>query len=141
MGPVIGYVPGVFDLFHVGHLNALRVAADMCDVLVAGVVSDEVCESVKGVRPYVPLAERLEIVDAIGVVDAVYAETSTDKADAWRAVGFHRLFKGDDWQGTTKGDALVRQLEPLGVEIIWFPYTLTTSSTALRTVIDAAIVG
>ena len=141
MGPVVGYVPGVFDLFHVGHLNALRVAADLCDVLVAGVVSDEVCEAVKGLRPFVPLAERLEIVDAIGIVDAVYAETTTDKADAWRAVGFHRLFKGDDWQHTPKGDALLEQMRALGAEVVWFPYTLTTSSTALRSVIDGAVAG
>ncbi|WP_244931385.1 adenylyltransferase/cytidyltransferase family protein [Nocardioides sp. W7] len=141
MGPVIGYVPGVYDLFHVGHLNALRQARSRCDVLVAGVVSDEVCEQKKGVRPFVPLAERLEIVDAIGIVDAVFAETTADKADAWRQVGFHRLFKGDDWQGTAKGDALVVQMQELGVEIAWFPYTLQTSSTALRSVIGSALAG
>lgn len=141
MGPVIGYVPGVYDLFHVGHLNALRQARAMCDVLVAGVVADEVCEEKKGVRPFVPLAERLEIVEAIGIVDAVYAETTTDKADAWREVGFHRLFKGDDWQGTAKGDALVSRMQGLGVEIVWFPYTLQTSSTALRSAIGSALAG
>ena len=128
----VGYVPGVYDLFHVGHLNALRQARDHCDVLVAGVVSDEACEAVKGVRPFVPLAERLEIVASIGFVDAVHAETSTDKLDAWRAVGFHRVFKGDDWRDTPQGRALEERLAVVGVEVVYFPYTMHTSSTHLR---------
>ncbi|MEP9381760.1 adenylyltransferase/cytidyltransferase family protein [Nocardioides sp. KR10-350] len=135
MGPIVGYVPGVFDLFHVGHLNALRQARALCDVLVAGVVSDEVCEATKGIRPTVPLEERIEIVDAIGVVDATYAEQTTDKIDAWREVGFHKIFKGDDWQGTAKGRALEEKMAALGVEVVYFPYTLQTSSTALRAAI------
>ncbi len=134
-GPLVGYVPGVFDLFHVGHLNVLRQARELCDVLVAGVVSDEVCEQVKGVAPFVPLEERIAIVDALGIVDATYAEVTTDKVDAWRQVGFHRLFKGDDWQGTERGDALEQRLAPLGVEVVYFPYTVHTSSTHLRALI------
>lgn len=132
MGPIVGYVPGVFDLFHVGHLNALRQAREMCDVLVAGVVSDEVCEATKGIVPTVPLAERIEIVDAIGIVDATYAERTTDKLDAWSEVGFHLLFKGDDWKDTAKGRALEERMAGVGVEVVYFPYTLQTSSTALR---------
>ena len=106
MAPLVGYVPGVYDLFHIGHLNVLRHARELCDVLVAGVVSDEVCEQVKGVRPFVPLEERFAIVDAIGIVDVTYAEMTTDKLDAWRDVRFHKVFKGDDWRGTAKGRAL-----------------------------------
>jgi glycerol-3-phosphate cytidylyltransferase len=132
MGPVIGYVPGVFDLFHVGHLNILRQARERCDVLVAGVVSDEVCVEAKGIVPTVPLAERLEIVDAIGIVDAVYAEVTTDKRDAWAVVGFQRLFKGDDWIGTEKGRRLEERMATVGVEVVYLPYTVHTSSTALR---------
>ncbi|MEV5003680.1 adenylyltransferase/cytidyltransferase family protein [Nocardioides sp. LML1-1-1.1] len=132
MGPVIGYAPGAFDLFHIGHLNALRQARQWCDVLVAGVVSDEVCLETKGVQPTVPLAERLEIVEAIGIVDAVYAEETSSKTDSWRDVGFHRIFKGDDWEGTKKGLRLEQEMALLGVEVTYFPYTLQTSSTALR---------
>ncbi|MGN0063787.1 MAG: adenylyltransferase/cytidyltransferase family protein [Nocardioides sp.] len=132
MGPVIGYVPGVYDLFHVGHLNMLRQARERCDVLVAGVVADEVCEATKGIRPTVPLGERIEIVDAIGIVDATYVEATTDKTDSWRDVGFHRLFKGDDWRNTAKGRALETLMGGLGVELVYFPYTMQTSSTALR---------
>lgn len=136
MGPVIGYVPGVYDLFHVGHLNLLRQAREQCDVLVAGVVSDDVCLAAKGVLPTVPLAERLAIVDAIGIVDAVYAEETLDKADAHAVVGFHRIFKGDDWRGTAKGERLETQMASLGVELVYFPYSLQTSSTALRRALD-----
>jgi glycerol-3-phosphate cytidylyltransferase len=106
MSGVIGYAPGAYDLFHVGHLNVLRQAREHCDVLVAGVVADEICELTKGVRPLVPLEERLEIVRSVGIVDEVYAETTTDKGHAWQDVRFHRIFKGDDWRGTPKGRAL-----------------------------------
>jgi glycerol-3-phosphate cytidylyltransferase len=138
MGPVIGYVPGVYDLFHIGHLNILRQARDLCDVLVAGVVSDEVCLEVKGVLPFVPLEERLAIVDAIGIVDATYAERTTDKLDSWRDVGFHRVFKGDDWRDTARGLALEEKVGRVGVEVVYFPYTAHTSSTELRRVIAAS---
>ena len=132
MGPLIGYVPGVFDLFHVGHLTLLRQAREHCDVLVAGVVSDEVCISMKNVRPTVPVNERAEIVEAIGIVDAVYVETTLDKGDAWQQVGFRRIFKGDDWRDTPRGAALEHTMLKLGVEVVYFPYTVHTSSTALR---------
>ena len=132
MSEIVGYVPGVFDLFHVGHLNMLRQARSRCDVLVAGVVSDEMCELGKGIRPTVPLEERVAIVDAIGIVDATYVEVTLDKRDAWREVGFHRLFKGDDWKGLPKGDRLEKQMAEVGVEVVYFPYSIQTSSTALR---------
>jgi glycerol-3-phosphate cytidylyltransferase len=138
MGPRIGYVPGVFDLFHVGHLNVLRQARGLCDVLVAGVVSDEMCELAKGVAPFVPLEERIAIVDSLGIVDATYAEVTPDKLDAWHEVGFHRLFKGDDWKDTDRGLLLERRLAPHGVEIVYFPYTVHTSSTHLRALISSA---
>ena len=138
MSPLVGYVPGVYDLFHIGHLQALRQARELCDVLVAGVVSDEVCEQVKGVRPFVPLDERLAIVDAIGIVDATYAELTTDKLDAWREVGFHRVFKGDDWRDTPRGLELESKVGTVGVEVVYFPYTMHTSSTQLRRVIAAS---
>jgi glycerol-3-phosphate cytidylyltransferase len=137
LGPRIGYVPGVFDLLHIGHLNVLRQARELCDVLVAGVVSDAMCELAKGVAPFVPLEERLAIVDSIGIVDATYAEHTPDKVDAWAEVGFHRLYKGDDWKDTERGRRLERQLTPHGVEIVYFPYTLQTSSTDLRTALAA----
>jgi len=137
LGPRIGYVPGAFDLFHVGHLNLLRQAREHCDVLVAGVVSDEMLELAKGAKPFVPLEERLAIVDALRFVDWTYAERTPDKLDAWHTVGFHRIFKGDDWQGTERGLALEERLSPHGVEVVYFPYTVHTSSTQLRGLITS----
>jgi glycerol-3-phosphate cytidylyltransferase len=130
--PVVGYAPGAFDLFHVGHLNLLRHAADHCDVLIAGVVSDEMLVASKGRAPVVPLAERLEIVRNIRFVDRVHAEVVPDKLDTWRAVGFDVIFKGDDWRGTAKGDRLEADFAAVGVRVHYFPYTVHTSSTILR---------
>lgn len=128
----IGYAPGAYDLFHVGHLNILRHARQHCDRLIAGVVSDEMCELTKGVTPMIPLAERLEIVRSIRYVDEVHAEITRDKMDAWSVLGFTHLFKGDDWRGTPKGLKLEKDFAAVGVEIVYFPYTVHTSSTQLR---------
>lgn len=136
MGRIIGYAPGVYDLFHVGHLNVLQHARAQCDVLVAGVVSDEMCELAKGVRPFIPLRERMEIVRHVDVVDAVHAETVPGKVAAWEEVGFHRIFKGDDWRGTPKGDRLEADMARCGVEVCYFPYTVHTSSTELRRALE-----
>ena len=135
--PVVGYAPGAYDLFHIGHLNLLRRAAEQCDVLIAGVVSDEVLELTKGRRPVVPLAERMEIVRGLRVVDDVHAEVVPDKLETWRTVGFDVLFKGDDWRGTEKGRRLERDFASVGVEVRYFPYTVATSSTALRRALAA----
>ena len=132
MSRVVGYAPGAYDLFHVGHLNILRHAKQHCDYLIAGVVSDEMCEFTKGKRPVIPLAERLEIVSSISLVDEVFAEMQPDKVETWRTLQFDVLFKGDDWRGTPKGDRLERSFAAVGVQIVYFPYTVQTSSTALR---------
>ena len=134
-GMVRGYVPGVFDLFHIGHLNLLRHARANCDFLIAGVVTDEMLELTKGTPPIVPFAERLEIVRHISFVDDVHAESVPDKLDTWREVGFDVIFKGDDWRGTPKGERLERDLATVGVEVAYFPYTMHTSSTLLRRVL------
>lgn len=132
MPRTVGYAPGVYDLFHVGHLNILRHARSQCDRLVAGVVSDEMCLLAKGQRPFVPLQERLEIVRHIDFVDDVHAELVPDKLTAWELVRFDRIFKGDDWRGTAKGEVLERDMAGVGVEVFYFPYTAQTSSSQLR---------
>lgn len=136
--PIIGYAPGAYDLFHIGHLNILRHARSRCDVLVAGVVSDDMCLATKGRLPFIPIAERLEIVRHITFVDDVFEETTPDKLDAWKEVGFNRIFKGDDWRGTPKGEKLERDFADVGVEVVYFPYTVHTSSTHLRRALEAA---
>ncbi|WP_374009462.1 adenylyltransferase/cytidyltransferase family protein [Leifsonia sp. LS-T14] len=128
----IGYAAGAFDLFHIGHLNILKHAKSQCDYLIAGVVSDEMLELTKGISPVIPLAERLEIVSSIGYVDEAVAETVPDKLDMWRELRFDVFFKGDDWRGTEKGLRLEREFAEVGVEVVYFPYTMTTSSTQLR---------
>ncbi|MCW2740137.1 MAG: tagD [Blastococcus sp.] len=138
---LIGYAPGAYDLFHSGHLNILRHAADHCDHLVAGVVSDEMLLASKGRLPVIPLAERLEIVRNLRFVDDVHAEVVPDKIDTWRQVGFDVIFKGDDWRGTPKGDRLERDFAAVGVEVRYFPYTMHTSSTALRKALAAIDAG
>lgn len=133
----IGYAPGAYDLFHVGHLNILRHAKNNCDFLVAGVVSDEMCELTKGRRPVIPLAERLEIVSNISYVDRAVAEVVPDKLETWQSIGFNVLFKGDDWRGTAKGEKLESDFAKVGVEVVYFPYTMHTSSSMLRRVLTS----
>ena len=128
----IGYAAGAFDLFHVGHLNILRRAREQCDYLIAGVVSDEMLELTKGRAPIIPLSERLEIVRHIKFVDDAVAEVVPDKLETWRSLRFDVFFKGDDWRGTREGKRLEREFAEVGVEVIYFPYTLSTSSTQLR---------
>lgn len=132
MNTRIGYAAGAFDLFHVGHLNLLAQARQHCDYLIAGVVSDELLQATKGRAPVVPLAERLEIVRNIRYVDEAVAEVHPSRLDTWRDNHFDVFFKGDDWRGTEKGISLERQLSSVGVEVVYFPYTVHTSSTVLR---------
>jgi glycerol-3-phosphate cytidylyltransferase len=136
----IGYAPGVYDLFHIGHLALLARARERCDHLVAGVVSDELAARAKGRPPVVPLEERLEIVRSLRCVDEAVAEVLPEKIDTWRQVGFDVLFKGDDWQGTPKGDKLERDFAAVGVEVVYLPYTIHTSSTMLRQALDRLLV-
>jgi glycerol-3-phosphate cytidylyltransferase len=129
-------VPGVFDMFHIGHLNVLKNARLHCDYLIAGVVSDEMAERAKGRRPVVPMVERLEIVRSVRYVDEVAAETVPDKVLMWEQLKFDVLLKGDDWRGTPKGDALERAMASVGVEVRYLPYTAHTSSTLLRRILE-----
>jgi glycerol-3-phosphate cytidylyltransferase len=141
MSRVIGYAPGAYDLFHIGHLNLLRNAAEHCDFLIAGVVSDEMLLLAKGRTPVVPLAERMEIVRSLRLVDDVHAEVVPDKLDTWRSVRFDVIFKGDDWRGTEKGRRLEEDFAGVGVSVHYFPYTVHTSSTILRRALDAIEAG
>lgn len=128
----IGYAPGVYDLFHIGHLNVLRHARAECDYLVAGVLTDDLALRVKGSTPIIPLSERLEIVEGLRCVDEVIVESNADKLDTWRSHPFDVIFKGNDWEGTEKGRALERDFRAVGVDVVYFPYTVHTSSSMLR---------
>ena len=128
----VGYASGVFDMFNVGHLNILRRARQHCETLVVGVGSDEYVEQLKGRAPVVPLVERLDIISALAIVDEVIIDHSEDKTAAWAERNFDVIFKGDDWKGSAKGERLEADMRGLGVDVVYFPYTLHTSSTLLR---------
>lgn len=128
----VGYAPGAYDLFHIGHLNLLRRASLHCDHLDVGVVSDEVALAQKGRWPVVPEQERLAIVASMRPVDGVFLETTTDKLRTWREHPFDVVFKGDDWQGSTRWDELERRFAEVGVRVVYLPYTEHVSTTLLR---------
>ena len=130
-----GYVPGGFDMLHIGHLNILTSAAARCDRLVVGVATDDSLERMKGRPPIVPQAERMALVSALRMVDAVVPDLDQDKRLAWERSPFDILFKGTDWKGTEKGDALEAQIMEVGARVVSLPYTPTTSSTMLRRVL------
>ena len=129
---VVGYVPGVFDMFHIGHLNIIRRSAERCDWLVAGVVVDDVVVLMKGHPPIVPLAERIEIVASNRCVDEVLEDRSADKREAWKRRPFDVIFKGADWEDTLKGRRLEEEMGSIGVRVEYLPYTAHTSSSLLR---------
>ncbi|MET1038168.1 MAG: adenylyltransferase/cytidyltransferase family protein [Aeromicrobium sp.] len=128
----VGYSSGVFDMFHVGHLNLLRRARNYCHHLVVGVASDEYVENLKGRLPVVPCDERIDIISALGIVDEVVIDRSEDKLAIWQQRPFDVIFKGNDWEGTPKGYRLERTMSEVGAEVVYFPYTRHTSSSMLR---------
>lgn len=128
---VIGYTTGVFDLFHIGHLNLLKNAKEQCDYLIVGVTIDDLV-SYKGKQAFIPFEERIEIVKAIKYVDKVVPQTDLDKVKAWDLFHYDVLFVGDDWKGTHNWINYERQLMEKDVKVIYLPYTRTTSSTAIR---------
>ncbi len=133
---VIGYTAGVFDMFHIGHLNILRQAKERCDYLIVAVSTDELCESYKKKKPIVCYDERKEIVESIKYVDEVVPQIDRNKFGAWERVGFDVMFVGDDWKGSPLFSELEERFKEVGVRIEYFPYTRGTSSTILREKLD-----
>ncbi len=133
---IVGYTTGVFDMFHVGHLNILRRAKEKCDYLIVGVSTDELCLSYKHKAPIVPYEERKAIVEAIKYVDEVVPQVDRDKFGAWEKYHFDVMFVGDDWKGSPLFSALEERFKEVGVSIVYFPYTTGTSSTVLREKLD-----
>jgi glycerol-3-phosphate cytidylyltransferase len=131
----IGYATGVFDLFHIGHLNLLKNAKSKCDYLIAGVTTDALTIALKGRPPIIPFEERLKIVESIKYVDRAVAKISANQLIDWEVLKFDIYFKGDDWKGTIKGMALEKSFEPYGVEVEYFSYTKHTSSTILQEIL------
>ena len=127
---LIGYTTGVFDLFHIGHLNLLKNAKGMCDYLVVGVTVDDLV-SYKGKRTLIPFEDRIEIVRSCKYVDAAIPQYDMDKLTACKKIGAKILFVGDDWYGTEKWKEYEKNLNDENIKIVYFPYTKGISSTKI----------
>lgn len=130
-----GYTTGVYDMFHIGHLNIIKNAKEYCDYLVVGVTTDEVSLNKKGKLPVIPYNERSEIVKAIRYVDEVVPQLGYDldtKIEAWKKLKFDVMFVGSDWQGTDKWNEIEKILKQYNVDVVYLPHTDGISSTDLR---------
>jgi glycerol-3-phosphate cytidylyltransferase len=131
----IGYTSGVYDLFHVGHLNMLRNAKSLCDKLIVGVTTDELV-AYKNKKAVIPFQERIEIVRNIKCVDAVVPQEDMNKMKQWEKLKFDVIFVGDDWYNTDKWKEFETEFKEVGVQIVFFPYTKGISSTKLNEILD-----
>mgnify|MGYP004562859823 CR=1 FL=1 len=129
---IIGYTTGVYDMFHIGHLNILKRAKEQCDYLIVGVSTDALVQHDKNKTPIIPFAERCAIVEAIKYVDKVVSQDNKNKIEAWKKYHFNKMFVGSDWKGTSVWNGFEKQFAPLGVEIVYLKHTDGISSTILR---------
>ena len=127
----VGYTCGVYDLFHIGHLNLLKNAKGLCDKLIVGVSTDELV-AYKHKKAVIPFEERLEIIRNIKCVDAAIPQDDLDKFKAWEKLRFDILFVGDDWYGDPRWKEMEEKFKNVGVRVVYFPYTKGTSSTILN---------
>lgn len=132
---IIGYTTGVYDLFHIGHLNLLKNAKGMCDKLIVGVTVDELV-AYKGKKSLIPFEDRIELVRSCRYVDAAVPQYDMDKLAACKKLGASFLFVGDDWYGTEKWEAYEKEFAKEGIKIIYFPYTKGISSTQIQKALD-----
>lgn len=136
---VIGYTQGVFDMFHIGHLNLLKNARAQCDCLIVGVNSDELVQSYKNKTPVVDEQTRKTIVENIKAVDQAFVVDTLDKVEIRRSIPFDVVFIGDDWKGSPRWSKTRERLKEYGVEVVFLPYTQNISSTILRTCKDEKV--
>ena len=127
----LGYTCGVYDLFHIGHLNLLKNAKGLCDKLIVGATVDELV-AYKHKKAVIPFSERIEIVRNIKFVDAAIPQENIDKYEMWKKLHFDILFVGDDWYDTPSWKEMEKRFEEVGVRVVYFPYTKTISSTIIR---------
>tara|TARA_B100000123_G_scaffold65507_1_gene46151 strand:- start:421 stop:855 length:435 start_codon:yes stop_codon:yes gene_type:complete len=132
---IVGYTTGVFDLFHIGHLNIIRRAKEKCDKLIVGVTTDELLQVYKNKSPIIPFEERISIVKSIKYVDEVVPQEDMDKMSHWEKLKFNVVFVGDDWQNTDKWNKIESDFNDVGVAVVYFPYTKGTSSTLINDIL------
>ena len=131
----VGYTAGVYDMFHIGHLNVIKNAKALCDYLIVAVSTDEVVKQNKHKKTIIPFADRVKIVEAIRYVDKVVPQESYDvdaKITAALDNKINVMFVGDDWKGTEKWDQIEEKLNAIGVKVVYLPHTDGISSTMLR---------
>ena len=128
----IGFTDGVYDMFHVGHLNMIKAAKSYCDYLIVGVHSDEIVEGYKHRKTVINEHDRREIVAAMRDVDMAVINTTRDKIELFKKYNFDCVFIGDDWRGTERWNNFERQLSELGVSVEYLPYTKGVSTTEIR---------
>lgn len=127
----LGYTTGVYDMFHIGHLNILKKSKEQCEKLIVGVSTDELVESYKGKRPVIPFEERIAIIESIRFVDEVVPQTSMDKMEAWRRLHFDALFHGSDWKNSDMYNRIISDFDKVDVDVVFLPHTEGVSSTLL----------
>lgn len=127
----VGYTTGVFDLFHIGHLNIIKRAKEQCDYLIVGVSTDEFVESYKNKTPVIPFEERAEIIRSLKYVDKVVPQDDMDKSKKWEELRFDAVFHGDDWKNTSVYKEIEEKLKDFGVEMVYLPHTDGISTTEL----------
>jgi glycerol-3-phosphate cytidylyltransferase len=125
----VGYTTGVYDMFHIGHLNILRRAKEQCETLIVGVSTDENVERYKHKTPVIPFEHRKAIVEAIRYVDQVVPQENMDKYAAWEKYRFDAIFHGDDWKGSSMYDEIEKKLRAVGCDMVFLPHTDGVSST------------
>ena len=131
MKRIIGYTTGVYDMFHIGHLNILQRAKAQCDYLIVGVSTDELVQKEKNKKPVIPFDERCKIIEAIKYVDMVVPQENKNKLAAWEKYNFDKMFVGSDWKGTPQWKKYEEQFSLHNVEIVYLPHTDGISSTEL----------
>ena len=128
---IIGYTTGVYDLFHIGHVNLLRNAKSLCDKLIVGVTIDELV-MYKNKKAVIPFHEGLEVVQSCKYVDLAIPQNAIDKVESIKKLKVTKLFVGDDWYDDKKWKKMESELKDCGCEIIYFPYTKGTTSTLIN---------
>jgi glycerol-3-phosphate cytidylyltransferase len=132
---LIGYTAGAFDLLHIGHLNLIKRSKECCDYLIVGVTTDELIQRTKNRKPIIPFSERFEIVSSIKYVDETVVQDDLDKVLAWKKYHYDKLFSGDDWKNDKRWIGYETELSKVGVDVTYFPYTKSTSSTIIQNIL------
>ena len=132
---IIGYTSGVYDLFHIGHLNLLKRAKEQCDYLIVSVSTDELAQEYKKRKPIICQEDRMAIVEAIKYVDKVVPQINRDKIEAYHKFKFDKIFVGSDWKGSELWNNLEKELKQFNSKVVYFEYTKGTSTTEVKRII------